>query len=311
MYEGLDALTFNNLFIEQLDTTEGIKKTAAGGAAFVRAKIREVGFKRRILPPESVTRVDLQRSTDHDTLIKIVDIEHDSKAMAINFASEADERYIQGKRYAIPFYKIESEKFVKSEGELLAYDYPITKVIEENSIKDIQKVEDIRFIEHCEAAIALTGKRLASTATSVDRKEMNSLFKMIDYDQLLADVVLMNTVDYDDYMIQPATEVGSPLASEITTDGYKYQTILKRKLVVTNKHDILAPGEVWAFTEPAYMGNMFILNDVKFWIKKEADLITWKTWEYIGGGIGNIKTVAKIELDVPHPIPVNGHLSYG
>jgi len=306
MYEGLDAQTFNNLFIEQLDTVDGMKKTAAAGAAFVRAKIREIGFGRRLLPPESVTRVDLTRSTDHDTLIKIVDIEHDSKAMAINFASEADERYIQGKRYALPFFKVESEKFVKSEGELLAYDYPVTKVIEENSIKDIQKVEDIKFIEYAEAAIAITGKRLVSAATAVDRREMNSLFKMIDYDQLLADVCLMNTVDYDDYMVQPATDVGSPLASEITVDGYKYQTILKRKLVVTNKHDILLPGEIWTFAEPAYLGNFFILNDVKFWIKKEADLVMWKTWEYIAEGFGNIKSIAKIELDVPNPIPVGG-----
>jgi hypothetical protein len=306
MHEGMDAQTFNNLFVEQLDTVDGIKKTAAAGAAFVRARIREIGFGRRILPPESVTRVDLTRSTDHDTLIKIVDIEHDSKAMAINFASEADERYIQGKRYALPFFKIESEKFVKNEGELLAYDYPITKVIEENSIKDIQKVEDIKFIEYAEAAIALTGKRLTSTATAVDRREMNSLFKMIDYDKLLADVALMNTVDFDDYMIQPAIEVGSPLASEITVDGYKYQHILKRKLVVTNKHDILLPGEIWTFTEPAYLGNFFILNDIKFWIKKEADLVMWKSWEYIAEGFGNIRSIAKIELDVPNPIPIGG-----
>jgi len=308
MYEGLDAQTFNNLFIERLDTVDGLQKTAAAGAAFVRSKIREIGFARRILPPESVTRADLTRSTDHDTLIKIVDIEHESKAMAVNFAATADERYIQGKRYALPFFKIESEKFVKSEGELLAYDYPVTKVIEENSVKDIQKVEDIKFIEYAEAAIAITGKRLVSSATQVDRKEMNSLFKMIDYDQLTVGCTLMNTVDYDDYMIQPATEVGSPLASEITVDGYKYPTILKRRLVVTNKHDILLPGEIWAFTEPAYLGNFFILNDVKFWIKKEADLVVWKTWEYIAEGFGNIKSIAKIELDVPNPIPSGGTL---
>ena len=302
-YDGLDAQTFNNLFIERLDSTDGMKKTAAAGAAFVRSKIREIGFARRILPPEAVTRGDLQRSTDHDTLIKVVDIEHDSKAKAVNFSSEADERYIQGKRYALPFFKIESEKFVKTEGELLAYDYPVTKVIEENSVKDIQRVEDEKFIEYAEAAVGITGKRIASAATAVDRKELTALFKMIDFDELSVGCVLMNTVDYDDWLIQPATEIGSPLASEITSDGYKYQTILKRKLVVTNKHDILLPGEIWAFTEPAYLGNFFILNDVKFWIKKEADLVLWKTWEYIAEGFGNIKSAAKIELSVPNPIP--------
>lgn len=308
MNENLDAQTFNNLFIERLETGEGISKAAQAGAAFVRAKIREVGFARRILPPENVTRADCTRSTEHDTLIKIVDIEHESRAMAVNFASEADERYLQGKRYAVPFFKIESEKFVKSEGELLAYDYPITKVIEENSVKDIQRVEDEKFIEYAEAAIALSGKRLVSSATKVDRTELNSLVKMIDFEENTAECVLMNTVDYDDWLIQPASEIGSPLASEITVNGYKYPQIMKRRLVLTNKHDIVLPGEIWAFAAPKYLGNFFILNDVKFWIKKEADLVLWKTWEYVAEGFGNIKNIAKIELDVSGPIPVNGTL---
>lgn len=303
----LDSNTFNNLFIERLDTTEGLQKTAAAGAAFVRTKVREIGFGRRILPPESVTRADCTRSTSHDTLIKIVDIEHDSKAMAVNFASEADERYLQGKRYALPFFKIESEKFVKSEGELLAYDYPITKVIEDNSVKDIQRAEDEKFIEYAEAGISITGKRLVSTGTIANRREINSLVKMIDGDRgLTVGCILMTTVDLDDYMIQPATEIGSPAASEITVNGYKYPTIMNRKLVVTNKHEVVLPGEAWAFADPAYLGNFFILNDMRFWIKKEADLVIWKTWEYIAEGFGNIRAIAKIELDVPAVFPVNG-----
>lgn len=308
MFEGMDSTTFNNLFVERLDTPEGIQKTAAAGSAFVRAVMREVAFSRRILPPESVTRADCTRSTKHDTLIKIVDIEPDSKAFAVNFRGEAEEKYIQGKRYALPFFKIESQKFQKSEGELLAYDYPITKVIEENSIKDLQAVEDEKFIEYAEAAINITGKRIVSTDTAVDRKNLTSLFKMIDYDRLSVGCVLMNNVDYDDWLVQDATEIGSPLASEITVSGYKYDSILKRKLVVTNKSNIVAPGELWAFTEPAYLGNFFILNDTKFWIKKEADMIIWKTWEYIAEGFGNLKSIAKIELDVPNPIPTGGSL---
>lgn len=308
MNENLDPQTFNNLFIDRLDTTEGMSKSAAAGATFIRTKMRENGVFRRILPPVGVTPSELQTATDHDTLIFMRDIEHDSKAMSLNFASTSDERYLQGKRYAIPFYKVESEKFVKNEGELLAYKYPVTKVIEENSVKDMQAVEDFTFIDHAEAAINITGKRLVSSATSTDRKTLTSLFKMIDYDRLSVGTVLMNNVDWDDYQIQPATEVGSGLATEVTIGGYKYLTILGRKLIVTNKHDMVLPGEVWAFTDPAYLGDFLILNDVKFWIKKEADLVMWKSWEYIGGGFGNIRAIAKIELDVPNPIPVNGSI---
>lgn len=304
--DNMDAVTFNNLFIEKLDTVEGMQKTASHGASFVRSKIREIGFSRRILPPESVTRADAQRSLTHDTLEMVVDIEHDSKAMAVNFLGEAEESYISGKRYALPFFKVESQKFIKEEAELLAYNYPITKIIEENSVKDIQAVEDSKFIEFAEVACSFTGKRLASVETATNRKALNSLFKMIDYDKLTVGTVLMTVVDHDDFLIQPATEIGSGLASEITHAGYKYPTIMGRKLVITNKHEYVAPGEVWAFADPAYLGNFFILNDVKFWIKKEADLVMWKTWEYIAEGFGNIKGIAKLELNVPAIIPVGG-----
>lgn len=298
-----DPQTFNNLFIERLDTTEGLQKSAAAGSNFIRTKIRENGIARQITPPVTVTPADLQVATDHDTLIYIADIEHDSKAMALNFASEADERYIQGKRYAIPFYKVESEKFVKSEGELLAYKYAVTKVIEENSVKDMQTVEDYRWIDHSEAAVTITGKRISSTGTALNRKELNGLFKMLDGDKLAADVVVVTTVDYDDYMVQPATEVGDDLATEITVGGYKYKTMMGRRLIVTNKTDLVLPGEVWAYAKPGYLGEFLILNDVKFWIKKEADLVMWKSWEYIGAGIANIRAVAKLELNVPSPLP--------
>lgn len=294
-----EAVTFNNLFVERMDTQDGQTKTAQAGQAYVRSFLREHSFSRKILPPESVTRADLQRSTRHDTLIKVVDFEHPSTAAAVNFRSAGRERYLQGKRYAIPFFKVESDLFVKNEAELLAYEYPITKVIEENSIKDIMFVEDSVFMNVCNGAVATSGKKIVSADTAVSRSNLNKLFKMIDVDKLQSMLVLMTNVDFDDWHVQPATDIGSPLASELTINGYKYESIMRRKVVVTNKVDLLAPGHIFAFTDPQFLGNFFILNDVKFWIKKEADKVFWKTWEYVGMGIANLRSVAKIELNVP------------
>ncbi len=302
----IDAATFNNQFIEQLDTIEGEKRAQAYGTAFVRSKIRELGFFRKILPPETITRAECTRAVDHDTLVVIVDIEHDSTALACNFAGNPNDRYIQGKRYAIPFYKVASDKFVKNETELMAYNYPVTKVIEENSVKDIQATEDSVFLNHVEIAITKTGKRLTLPETIVTRHEVKDGFKMIDAEKNTAALCLMTTVDHDDYMVQPATEIGSQAASEVFVNGYKYNTILGRRLVLTNKTDLVNPGELYFFSDPAYLGNSFLLQDMKFWIKKEMDVIEFMSWELIGMGIGNIKNCAKVELAVPSPIPHNG-----
>lgn len=301
-----EASVFNSLFVERMDTQEGQTKTAQAGQAYVRSFLREHGIARKILPPESVTRADLQRSTRHDTLIKIVDFEHPSTAAAVNFRSAGRERYLQGKRYAVPFFKVESDLFVKNEAELLAYEYPVTKVIEENSIKDIMFVEDSTFIQVSEGAVFNSGKKIVSSDTSVSRLNLTKLCKMIDVDKLQSTKILMTNVDFADWHVQPATEVGSPLASDVTVNGYKYDTILRRNVVVTNKTDLLQPGHIFAYTDPNFLGNFFIMNDVKFWIKKEADKVYWKSWEYVGMGIANLRSVAKIELNVPEIIPGGG-----
>ncbi len=295
MLDNIDAATFNNLFVTRLDSADGIEKAAAAGGAFVRERLREVSFARGILPPEYVTKADCQRSVGHDTLVKIVEIEPQSRALAVNFRGKAQDRYIEGDRYEIPFYKIESEKFSKSEGELLAFDYPVTKVIEDNSVKDIQTIEDTRFIEAIDACVAATGKSIAA-AGPIDRAKLTALFKQIDNDELSVGCILMNKSDWDDYMTLPATDVGSPLASEVAVNGYKYNTIMGHKLLVTIKSSIVAPGEIYAFTDPKYLGNFFILNDTKFYIEKRGDMITWQTWEYIGMGIGNRRAAAKLTL---------------
>lgn len=303
---GDESATFNNLFVSRMDTQDGQVKTAQAGQAYVRSFLREHSFARKILPPESVTRADLQRSTRHDTLIKVVDFEHPSTAAAVNFRSAGRERYLQGKRYAIPFFKIESDLFVKNEAELLAYEYPITKVIEENSIKDIMFVEDSTWMNVSNGAVTASGKQIASADTIVSRSNLNKLVKMIDVDKLQSALILMTNVDFDDWHVQPATDVGSPLATEMTINGYKYDTIMRRKVVVTNKVDLLPPGQIFAYTDPQFLGNFFILNDVKFWIKKEADKVFWKTWEYVGMGIANLRSVSKITLNVPQVIPGGG-----
>ena len=301
-----EAAMFNSLFVERMDTSEGQTKTAQAGQAYVRSFLREHAFSRKVLPPESVTRTDLQRSTRHDTLIKIVDFEHPSTAAAVNFRSAGRERYLQGKRYAIPFFKVESDLFVKNEAELLAYEYPITKVIEENSIKDIMFVEDSVFLNASEGAVVASGKKIVSADTAVNRSNLTKLCKMINVDKLQATQLLMTNVDFDDWHVQPATDIGSPLASDITVNGYKYDTILRKKLIVTNKTDLLAPGSVYAYTDPQFLGNFFIMNDVKFWIKKEADKVYWRSWEYVGMGIANLRSIAKIELSVANIIPGGG-----
>lgn len=298
MLEQIDAATFNNLFVTKLSTGDGIEKTSAAGAAFTRERLRERGIARKIVPPQYVTKADCQVSVNHDLLVKIAAIEPQSSAAVVNFRGKAFQRYIEGDRYEIPFFKVASDESVKQEAELLAYDFPVTKIIEENNILDVEKAEDGKFIEFTDGVIAVNGKNIPPAVAGVGatNKNLNKLFKALDTDELAVGCVLMHKSDWDDYMVQDATTIGSPLASEIVVNGYKYNTILGHRLVVTIKSSVVPPGTVYIFTDPKYLGHFFVLNDVKFYIEKRFDIVRWQIWEYVGMGYGNLRATAKMVL---------------
>lgn len=302
--ENVSVRTINELFVQKLSSPDGMEKVAQEGSAFVRQKLREVSFARKIIQPQYVTRPELQRSVNHDGLVKIVDIEPDSKAMTVNFRGNPTTNYVMGERFEIPFFMVSSEEFQKTEEELLAYEMPLTEVIERNSVLDIQKIEDTAFLGQVNAAIALeeavtpnsksiTGS-FASDGTIV-RNDLKKLFDLLDGDELRSELILMNSTMFNRLMLYPATTVGDAIGSEQHINGYTYSTLFGRKLVVSNKVSLLGDN-IYAFTSQDFFGQFLILNDTKFWIDKKKNIVTWAAYESIGMGIGNTRSVAKLAL---------------
>jgi hypothetical protein len=107
-------------------------------------------------------------SVNHDTLVKIVDIEPQSRAMTLTFRGQPTARFIRAPRAEVPFFTISSEKFEKTEQELLAYEMPITKIIEDNSVKDMQEIKDREFLRTSESAVqALQKEANGGSATAL------------------------------------------------------------------------------------------------------------------------------------------------
>jgi hypothetical protein len=325
------AHELNRLFNNKLGSSESKEKIAEYGGSYVRDRLREVSYARKVLPPEPVTRADCQRSTNHDTLVKIVDVEPKSRAMTVTFRGQPTARFIRGPRAEVGFFTIASEVFQKTEQELMAYEMPITKIIEENSVKDIQEIEDREFTIHIEAAVQalqleangnvatklswsqLTGAGVAefsirkgelartagvddATVRGLQRPDLVQLFKMLDGNRLRAERLLMTESDWDDLLQWTVEDFGDKLQSETTVDGYKYNTLLGRAYIRTIKTDILRNGNIYVFTKPEFFGKFYVLNNTKFYIDKIANVITFQAWEDIGMAVINIAAVRKLEL---------------
>jgi hypothetical protein len=324
------AKVLNDLFFEKVATGEGKDKIAEFGGTYIRDRLREVSFARKIVPPVNVQRSELQRSTSHDTLVKIVDIEPNSRAMSLTFRGQPTARFIRAPRYEIPFFTVSSEKFEKTEQELLAYEMPITKIIEENSVKDIQAIEDRQFLVYVEACVqayqyegnAASWAKLNYTGIADGNVKQVSVVKgsaciaaqddtyavypvlkpdFIKLKQLLhrrhlrAERIVITEPDYDNLSAWTIQDVWN-IAAETATEGWKANTVCGLKIIRTIKTEILREGNVYCFTAPEFFGRFYILNNTKFYIDKIANLITWQSWEDIGMGFGNVAAVVKLEL---------------
>jgi hypothetical protein len=293
--EKISAEALNAAFLERLGTPEGRTELQEKGVLYIKKILREESFLRKIMPPQVVTKMDLQRSATTDTFEKIVDIEPDSFALDVNFLGEPPSEYVEGKRYRITFQQISSPMFEKNEMELAAYEMPVIKVIEQNTIKDIHEREDRGWLRNCRQVIQLTAKSIDdSTQTFLSRDLLSEVMKLISNDRRRATKILMSSPTWDDITKWVATDVGDTLASKITVDGYDLNQLIGRGLIVTTKTSILPYGEVWAYTDQAYLGNYFLFGSTQFFIDKLAELIRWKAWEVIGVGIGNVFSLARL-----------------
>lgn len=325
------SVALNSEFFQKTSSAAGREKIAELGGNYIRDKLREVSFARQILPPKPITPSECQRSTQHDTLTVVVDIEPQSKAMSVTFRGQPTARLIRGARYEIPFFTVSSEKFEKNEQELLAYKMPITKIIEENSVKDMQEIEDRQFLIYVEACVqAYQLEANSNTATAYTSDNVNSasvvtssvvkgegalaqatsnfnvqallkpdivkLKKLLHRRRLKAERLLITEPDFDDVSNWTIQDVGMTIAGETATDGWKASVLVGLKFIRTIKTDILREGNLYCFVSPDFFGKFFILNQTKFYIDKIANLITWQAWEDIGMGIGNVAGVVKLEL---------------
>ena len=279
------------------------KKVAEAAGLFIAEKLRERSFARQILTPRTVTRYDLKNHVDHDQLVFVDEKEVNvGPAKAINFKAEPDNVYVKTPRYEIPIFEIASPIYSKKEIELLASTQPVTKVIEENVVREIEATEDSFFLKYADAAATAasntltvngTGQKLTKTATK-------ALINLIESKKLRCSTILMGITTFNDLLEFDYSDFGSDMLKEVTVNGYTYKDWLGRKLIVSIKDDMFRDGSsnptIYGFADEKALGRFLVLDSTKFGVQKKFQTIEFGAWEYIGIGIGNNSAVSRISL---------------
>ncbi len=146
MHEAITAMQSNDAFLEKISTLEGQAQLSEAGRQYVKTELQEAAFTRAIVPQEPITVADCQRNVNDNSLYLIRDIEPDAAAVAVDNLGEPDGQYVKGERYIIPIVNFVTKRFQITVEDLRAYQYKITKRIEDKSVPVLEKLEDKFFL---------------------------------------------------------------------------------------------------------------------------------------------------------------------
>jgi len=308
MLDHVTAMQSNESFLEKVSTLEGQSQLSEAGRQYVKTELQEAAFTRAIIPQEPITVADCQRNVNDNSLYLIRDIEPDAAAVAVDNLGEPDGKYVKGERYIIPVINFVTRRFQITVEDLRAYQYKITKRIEDKSVPVLEKLEDTYFLRLAGASLSVAAsgsqkavKHSGSTALTIEAKDIvnikNTLASGVngsDAKRKEVACLLMCQEAFETAVFLPGA--GDDFGKDRVLHGITSDTLYGTKVVKTIKSDLLPIGHIWAFTTPDFLGHNFALGDPSFEIKSNFGLIEWQTKESIATGIGNALSTCLLAL---------------
>ena len=296
----VSAELVNKAFIDKIDS--GMQKEAMeAGSAYIRQKLYEEGILRRLFEYRTVTPDELDPDVDTDKPRILVEKEPDaSKATFVPFKGTGDRAYFEGKRFPIYFGKVEAERLSKSKYELMTIRMPIMDWLKENQVKMVQQEEDNTFIgtikDIC-AAEATQRSTVAMAANTFKDAFVTGLKGMTSL-RLPVGKVAMHKNTYLDSTKLKVEDIGyKPQEARFERGVDGEDSFMGYPVVTTIKDDIIPENKIYFFAPQEYFCKFYFLQDATLFLKTEADMIHFHTYEAPGFGIGNTKGVFELTLD--------------
>lgn len=295
----VSAEIINTAFFNKLDS--GLVKEAQEAAgAYIRQQLYEEGVLRRLFAPRVVTADELDPQTDSDKPSIIVEIEPDApSATFVPYKGTGDRVYYTGSRFRVPFGKVEADRMNKSQFELMTIRMDIMTWLKENQVKQVQAQEDGLFMDTVNGIITDAGGDQSTTAGVTDTfKDAFVLgLKGLTANKLPVGKVLMHKNTYYESTKLRADMIGFDQVGRRFDEGVETETsFMGFPVVTTIKTEVVPEGVMYFFTPQDFFCKFFLLQDATLFLKKEADMIEFHTYEAPGFGVGNTRGVFKVTL---------------
>lgn len=304
--EVVNVAQFNADFVQALQASDqgNVKEATTRSSKMIRKRIRENGYWRHVIKPETVTTGDLHEALEHDNPRMIDNMEPDSPAAkSIPFNDGPDIAFYRGDKFEIVFFKITTAEFAKNIHELRTYSIDLRQVITENALKDIQTEEDLRAIRLVDR---LVGSEVGVGASGVQqnflingaitRQSYRLIKNHLEDMDLNNGVFLINRHTANEFIGFDRNELGGDKAEAVFLEGlaaFDKLKILGVPHIATIKRTQVPDNVVYQFAEPGYLGRFYILEDVTMYVERRRDILRFNAEEKIGCTIANVRAVTR------------------
>lgn len=305
---------------------EGHLKVASEvGSGAVRRRLRENGFLRRIQPMKPVSPSDLTEwpGAQYEVGVIVDSMEIDQPgSITLPLNETSSTHYYRADKFITGFFKISTPEFTKNIHELnVLKKIDLEKTVIDNALRDLQTREDAYYLNMVDNIIGAAGGANSQlgiqqnfdysdggadeptagpaqvTRVNYKRYTVNKL-----QDRGLNNgVFLVNRKTASEFLNFDRAEIGGDLAEKLFTTGLSALPDFKIfgiPHIATIKSDLVADGEVYQFTEPAFLGKAYSLKDVTMYVERKKDLIRSSAEEIIGISIANLAGVNKVTFQV-------------
>ena len=289
----LNSLTNDNPMI--------VKEAQQGINTYLRLRQREDGFARKFYEVLEVTPADFDKQVDTPLPVIVKDMEPNSAgAYTIPFGTTPMDSNISAPRYRIMFDRIASPRYTADVNELLTYDMDIRQIFNDFILKDILAEEDRKFILVANSIVgtvntpnALLGACQWITCGALNRTNLTNAMRGLPSTnrRLNPAAALVNNLTIWDIVAFTRNDIGGDLAERLFVNGFTEGQIMGIKWIITIKNDLVPDGYMYMFTEPKYLGDFCVLDNVTMSTKHEDFILSFYAYESVGGTIANIAGV--------------------
>ena len=299
----------NNQYVDMLDAGGSLLKSAADDSSdYVRLKLREEGFSRKIIDPQDVGPNDFDRAVWTDKPILIFDKETDvPPAISVGYSAAPINFYIRPHRFVVTPTMLITPKVFKHQWELRTYKFDVKQVFADNMVKDLQGYEDRALLSAVNVGLVGAGSVMPGSgvaqyqqvAGGFSRESVvNSTHQILQATpyNIPVETCLINNITWSEHLKWRRDEAGGDFSEKSLVSGWTQTNLFNMNWLVTIKRALVGNMTQYMFGPQKFLGKTCQFTPPTMYVDvKPIGMYTFFAAEEIGTSLAHTGAFARAD----------------